>query len=163
MTNKSTELYERIFKYIEKNIFKLQPARFMADFESGLRKAIKNCYPYVALNGCWYHYCCSIRRRLVSIHMHQFIENHHEARIIYRKLLSLPLLPAQSIVGGFDMIKAEAKAHGIYKEFKKFFEYFNDYWLELVMKKNIKESIEHILSLRLFELRTIFVQLTPLK
>lgn len=41
MTNKSSACYQAAFDYIDKNIFKLNPAEIITDFETGLRHAIR--------------------------------------------------------------------------------------------------------------------------
>lgn len=86
MSGKSAELYTDVFNHIEKNIFSMKPARFMTDFESGLRKAIKTCYPDAALHGCWYHYSAAIRRKMRNLGMQRTINNNEHARKIYRQV-----------------------------------------------------------------------------
>lgn len=132
MTNKDTESYENVFKYIEDKVFKLRPAQFMADFESGLRKAISNCFPDTPLYGCWYHYCAAIRRRLMTLHMYRVITDDPAGLVIYRMLLSLPLLPRERILDGFNFVKNEALTNGLSKTFKAFFKYFEGFWINLV-------------------------------
>lgn len=61
MSNKTANLYRKVFQYIEINVFELRPSRFMTDFEAGLRKAINECYPGVPL-----HFCAVVRRKLLS-------------------------------------------------------------------------------------------------
>lgn len=134
MSGKSTSLYEEVFKYIEEKIFQLKPSRFMADFEAGLRKAIKSIYPDATLHGCWYHFCAAIRRKLLKFGLYQLIVNEPLARFIYRSILSLPLLPPKSILAGYNIIKREAKNNGLYAQFKQMFDYFESFWLALVSK-----------------------------
>lgn len=132
MTDKSAASYIAVFSYIENNLFKLQPSQFMADFESGLRAAISNFYPTTQLNGCWFHYCSSLRRNLLSMSLYDLITNSQNAKSIYRKMLSLPLLPPESIEGGFQLIKQEARVSKLFKPFRQFFNYFQNFWLNLV-------------------------------
>lgn len=62
MTNKTTKAYSEVFKYIDKNIFKLKPNLIMTDFEKGMRKAINRFFTKVKLHGCWFHYDQAIQR-----------------------------------------------------------------------------------------------------
>lgn len=133
MTNKRTDSYEMIFGYIEANIFKFQPSLFMADFEGGLRKAIMRYFPGVDIRGCWYHYSVAIRRRLMNLNMHRVITDDHMGWMIYRMFLSIPLLPQERILDGFNYIKRVSRENHLYQEFKKFFQYFNDFWINLVI------------------------------
>lgn len=132
MSGKRAELYKKVFDFIEKKLIKLNPASFMTDFEAGMRKAINEFYPDAILNGCWYHFCAAVRRKLLSFDMHQLISNVPAAKSIYRKILSLPLLPAEVIMDGYNIVKQEAIAAGLDEKFKKFYEYFEQYWLFIV-------------------------------
>lgn len=108
------------------------PAQFMTDFESGLRKAINECYPHAVLHGCWYHFCASVRRYLLGLKLKELTEKNPDAKTIYRKLLSLPLLPPDSILAGYNIVKGEAKNKKLWNKFKPMFEYFESYWMAMV-------------------------------
>lgn len=134
MTGKTARLYKEVFQYIETKIFKLKPAKFMADFEAGLRKAISEFYPEAVLCGCWYHFCAAIRRKLLSLSLYELTLNDPMCRFIYRSILSLPLLPPGSILPGYNVIKRTAKRNDLYETFEPMFKYFESYWLALVRK-----------------------------
>lgn len=132
MSGKSGDLYKNVFDYIEKQVFELKPARIMADFEAGLRNAINEYYPNAVLHGCWYHYTAAVRRKLLSLSMYELIMNVPSARIIYRMMLSLPLLPEKFIQTGFDIIKMEARERKLHQAYKEMFKYFEIFWMQLV-------------------------------
>lgn len=132
MCDKKTVSYEAIFQYINNNIYDMQPASFMTDFERGMGKALKQTFPQAKLNTCWYHYSAAIRKRFLSHHLSKLIADNSAARSIYKKMLSLPLLPAEYIVKGYELIKEEAKKNKLQKHFKKIFHYFEGFWLTLV-------------------------------
>lgn len=124
--------YEAVFKYSEDNVFKLKPARFMADFEAAMRKAIVDFYPEATVSGCWYHFCAAVRRKALSFGLHDLIKNDFNAWSVYKKLQCLPLLPADNIVEGFEIIVRQSIEFGLYEEFKELFEYFEIFWLVMV-------------------------------
>lgn len=134
MSGKSAKLYTEVFQFIERSkLFKINPkASFMLDFESGLRKSIALCYPNATINGCWYHFIAAVQRKFRVLHMMQLLASNQSARTIYRKFLNLPLLPAEQIVSGYTHIKEEASEKCLSKEFKKIFEYFESFWLNMV-------------------------------
>lgn len=132
MSGKKADLYKKVFDFVEKKLFPLNPAQFMTDFEAGLRKAINEIYPDAILNGCWYHFCAAVRRKLMSLDMYELISSVPAAKSVYRMILSLPLLPKESISNGYRIIKQEAIDKNLHKEFKKIFEYFEQYWLHQV-------------------------------
>lgn len=142
MSGKTAELYSEVFNYIEKNIFSMQPSQFMCDFETGLRSAIKKCYPSTRLYGCWFYYTSAIRRRMIGLHLYKLISEDANAATIYRMLLHLPLLPSGFISKGYKFMKNEARERNLHNVFKPIFTYFvGKYSLE----KHI--SIAYLLSI----------------
>ncbi|XP_073848252.1 uncharacterized protein [Musca autumnalis] len=49
---KSSQMYENLFKYIKENVFDINPAVVIKDYEQGLRKALKTVFPNVKCIGC---------------------------------------------------------------------------------------------------------------
>lgn len=133
MSNKTADPYEKLFTYIENNVFKLNPATFMADYETGLRKSINKCYVFAVLYGCWYHYKAAVRRNC-SRTLYRLIAEHPIAGTIYRMLLNLPLLPSNNINDGYLIIKTIARSNNLFQKFKNLFEYFEGFWLQVVNK-----------------------------
>lgn len=133
MTNKTCNAYCAIFNYIEANIFKMQPAEFITDFESSMRKAINLCYPNIILRGCWYHYCCALRRKFLKLGLHSLLKNDENARSLKQQLMSLPLLPIGNFDNGYQHIKRSANDHGLSNWFKDVFIYFEGFWITEVI------------------------------
>lgn len=132
MTDKKTETYESVFKFINSNVFAMQPATIMTDHEAGLRKALKSTFPGVKMYTCWYHYKAAVRRRAVRLRLFKLIKENEKARSIYRKILNLPLLPSEDIPKTYELIKKEAKKQKLDSQFKLFFKYFDGFWIKLV-------------------------------
>lgn len=137
MTNKSANCYKEVFKYIETKLFKLEPVEIMTDFEAGLRNAIRTVYPKTTIRGCWFHYCSAIHKKCLQLGLHSLLETNPDAKLIRKEIMSLPLLPPPDIENGYKHIKNMAKEYDISSDFRKFFEYFEDYWL----KQNKKNSL----------------------
>ncbi|XP_055307943.1 uncharacterized protein LOC129572060 [Sitodiplosis mosellana] len=137
MTRATAIAYKAVFRYIEDNIFELKPARFMADFEAAMRKAIADFYPHTEINGCWYHFCAAVRRKTLSFGLHNLIKNSFGAWSVYKKLLCLPLLPASKIVKGFNIVVQQSTDFGVLDEFEELFAYFQNFWLHLNSKNSI--------------------------
>lgn len=129
MTRKTSTCYTALFQYIEKNIFNLQPKEIMTDFEGGMRNSIKMVYPNVILRGCWFHYCSAIRKKVVQLGLYPLTNRNRKAKLIFKEIMSLPLLPAANIVQGFIHIKKLANVHGLLGRFIGFFTYFESFWL----------------------------------
>lgn len=126
----------------------------MTDFEASMRKAIIKCYPNVALHGCWFHYCAAIRRKALSLGLYDLLKNNWNARSIYRKLKSWPLLPSSKTVEGFELIEEETRNVGLHKDFETFLIYFKNYWLKLVYFIHL--SI-HPLYIKITFIQSVFI------
>lgn len=133
MSRKTSDLYIEVLKYIETNIFEMKPSNFMLDFEMGMRKAIKEVYPYATLNGCWFHYCSAIRRKMIKLGFCKQIKNTtSNVRFIYRMIHALPLLPSGMFLNGYNFIKSESQKLKLEKTLRTFFSYFESYWINMV-------------------------------
>lgn len=132
MSRKTSECYMAVFQFIERKLFKLEPAIFMTDYEEGMRMAIKKCWPNVDLRGCWCHFKRAIHRKCMSIGMAKLFKKSAEARIIKRMLSNIPLLPQQYIEEGYASVKVYARKKKMFEQFQEVFEYVEQYWLKQV-------------------------------
>lgn len=132
MSNRTSACYEAVFKFIEANIFQLEPNEFITDFETGMRNAIQRCYPGVRLRGCWFHFCAAVRKKLLKLGLHKLLKINHLARRIKKMLMCLPLLPAESFAQGYEFIKLKANEWEISRELRDVFIYFEQYWFKVV-------------------------------
>lgn len=129
MSNKTAECYEAVFKFIETNIFKLEPVNLMTDYESGMRKAILSVYAKSILRGCWFHFCAAIRTKCIRLGMNDVLNTNPNARFVQRQLMCIPLLPNALIEEGFAVVKKSAQNLKLTSVFRNLFDYFNKYWL----------------------------------
>lgn len=139
MDKKTKRCYDHMFKYINENIFELQPKSFMTDFECALQNSLKTVFPNAKCHGCWFHYCQSLRRNIAMKHkdLAVFIRASKSASLAYHKLLALPLLPAKSIQLVYYTIKEEILVFDTNNKFSTFTNYFEKQWIK-------KVTIEHI-------------------
>lgn len=140
MTRKTSQSYVALFEYIETKLFKLNPTNMMTDFENGLRKAIKQCWPNCSLHGCWFHFCRAIQRRVRKRRLFKLLKRNRKAKRIYKSLMSLPLLPEEHLVEGYNEIKKLARKSGLFKQFSDIFSYFERQWMKEVISPAKKNS-----------------------
>ena len=75
MSSKSEELYNEVFyqfiKFIKSksNIESFENLKVMCDFEIPLRKAIKNSFKGCILEGCYFHYCQAIWKKIKKLNL----------------------------------------------------------------------------------------------
>lgn len=129
MTKKSIECYDAVFDCIRNELFKLQPTEFITDFEAGMRQSIRKNFPEATLRGCWFHYKRAVRQKCSKLGIDSFFKSNRNALKIKRKLLNLPLLPAQHIPNAYSHIKSFAQRKKISKKLKALFGYFERFWL----------------------------------
>lgn len=132
MTRKTADCYASVFKFVEENIFKLEPLEIMTDFEDGMRKGIKIVYPNVVLRGCWFHFNQAINRKCVKLGMRKFLEFEPEAYNIVSQLRCLPLLPPNNFEEGYTIIRNSVAQKGLETRFHKLLRYFSSYWMNQV-------------------------------
>lgn len=128
-TRRTTECYSDVFRFIESNIFKLEANEFMTDFEGGLRKSIEEQYPRANLRGCWFHFCEAVRRNAKRFGLSALFKDDIEAKLIFKSLLCIPLLPENLIIDGYNQIKKRAFENNLVRPLQKLFNYFESYWL----------------------------------
>lgn len=133
MSNRTTECYAAVLNFIESNVFELKPTAIITDFEAGMRKAIKTVYKDVVLRGCWFHYCQAIKKMALKLGLRNELRMIQEARFIYYKLMSLPLLPSKYYLEAFNFIKMHAQNQHFWIKFQPFFEYFQSFWIPQVI------------------------------
>lgn len=110
----------------------MKPNEIMADYETGLRAAIRKFWPGVKLRGCWFHFCKNINKRCRKLNMSRLLKKNSRAKRIKKALMSLPLLPAEQIIEGYECVKRLARSKRLFKSFSKLFSYFESYWLKQV-------------------------------
>lgn len=132
MTKRTSVCYQAMFKYINKNVLKLEPGEIVTDFESGLRHAIRKKFPNVRLRGCWYHYCAALRKKLLLLVGGSLLKTSPMAIIIKKQLMCLPLLPTESFHEGYQSILQLTNSCGFTDRFKSFFSYYESYWFSQV-------------------------------
>lgn len=131
MTRKTEECYRHVFRYIHENIFSLECESFMTDFELAMRNALRSIYPDCKFYVCWFHLTKAAEKKVSQTSaLCKLIRKKKEARIIYKKILALPLLPADLIVAAFHKIKVLALS--TFEQFGPFLVYFEHQWLQRV-------------------------------
>lgn len=148
MTGKKGNHYKAVFKYINENVFDLEPASIITDFEAGMRNAIETVYPASILKGCWFHFKRAIRQKCRKEGLHAISKSYPEAKLIENALMNIPLLPQASIEQGYMEVKQMANEIRLKSKFKGVFAYFENYWLDQV-RINLKKIIQ-IIQLFLF-------------
>lgn len=121
-----------IFKFIEENVLKLEPAEFITDYEDGMRLAIKKRWQNVRVRGCWWHHKRAVHKKCVKLGMAKLLRNNRNVRLVKNMLTNLPLLPEEKIHEGYESVLAFARGKKLFNRFDKVFSYYAEYWLKQV-------------------------------
>lgn len=135
MSNRTADSYKAVIEYIEDNIFHLEPASLMTDWEQGMRKALKICYPNCILRGCWFHYCSSLRKKCIKLGLDGLLKADEYTKKISHLFMSLPLLPKHNFQQGLNYIKRLIPGYQLTAAFRNFLSYFN-FWVRQVRNLN---------------------------
>lgn len=142
MTRKTPECYGAVFKCIEEKLFKMEPAEIMTDYEDGMRLAIKDHWPRILLKGCWFHLSRAVERRSRKLGLTKLANKN--GKVVRKMLKNLPLLPADRIEEGFQIIINFAKKNRLFKRFELLFKYYRNYWLDSQVIIFYNTFFEHV-------------------
>jgi len=151
MTHKNYISYNFAFSNLknlcEEISVKAEPSHIMCDFENGLRKGIRKCFPNTIIAGCYFHYCKALwyymasnslttkERLLTSIKLMTFLKILAHIKINERKSL-------------FEEISSLFKTQD--KKYANMLRYYENNWLKTyyVETMNIGEKDGHNLITR---------------
>lgn len=129
MTKKTQAAYTHLFKYIDENVFSLRCASFMTDFEQAMRNSIAAVWPGAEYLTCWFHLCQACERQVSkNSALLKLLRTNKDARVIYKKILALALLPAEEIIDAFENLAAIAMSK-FSNAFGPFLTYYRNQWL----------------------------------
>lgn len=132
MSKRTNAAYTSAYKYIHENILTLECRFAMSDYELAMRNGLRSVVPSVDVNGCQFHYAQALNRVAKRIPgLLALIYNNPQATVLYRKLLYLPLLPADRIIEAFNAISLLA-TNLFPGKFNSFLQYIQRQWLTRV-------------------------------
>ena len=139
MSGKSQADYTGVFKelkaFMEADGSTWKLKRAMVDYEIALRNALKEVFPAIKLQGCWFHYCQAIYRRVKKLNLENiYIHQAHGGKYI-KRIMALALMRDDMIPPLFEYMKKcleEDKADmspTVRTAFDKLFEYVEKQWI----------------------------------
>lgn len=131
MNSKTEENYEEVFSQLVKkikihsNLKSFFDIKIMSDFELPMRKAIKKCFDGCLLNGCFFHYCRAIWKKIKKLNL-------------FKKALRKNTMILAFILKSYPFIKDERReeycnmidtyCNSLKGNYIKLNKYFNKYW-----------------------------------
>uniref|UniRef100_A0A0C9RF33 MULE transposase domain-containing protein n=1 Tax=Fopius arisanus TaxID=64838 RepID=A0A0C9RF33_9HYME len=135
MSNKTAEAYRVILAHFRQELAPhIQPTVVHLDFERSEEIAVRQVYPETTLLHCFFHYVQAMFRQLKTklgdVGMNR-MQNWPLAQGVFRKLLALALLPAESILPSYEWL-IENTPNDIREFYAEFFHYYQTWWLTRV-------------------------------
>ena len=163
LSSKSEEIYNEVFYKIitlvkaHTDLKSFDKVKIMCDFEIGLRKAIKNNFESCLLDGCYFHYCKAIWKKIKKLNLFKK-DLRFNTIIISFIMKSYPFIKEGKREIYFQKIKSFTNSLG--GNYLKLTEYFTKYWKdcelfnftnsenEIIQNRtnNICESFHHKLN-----------------
>lgn len=133
MSRKTQKAYRHVFKYIKEKVLDMDGHSITTDFELAMRNPLAELYPAVIFILCWFHFTQAAKKRAAQTpQLQPYIRQNEEAKEIYYKLLSLPLLPPHSILEQFKILKVVALGTKHRAVFEPFIKYYENQWMKKV-------------------------------
>ncbi|XP_051157985.1 uncharacterized protein LOC127279587 [Leptopilina boulardi] len=97
MEQKTAAAYKKVSQEIKRLLPGFNIIEAMCDFESALKKALRQSFPGIILHGCLFHYKQANIRKTKNLRLHQLLKKNPEARHALHLIIALLLLPAGQI------------------------------------------------------------------
>ena len=153
LSSKSEEIYNEVFYKIitlvkaHTDLKSFDKVKIMSDFEIGLRNAIKNNFESCLLDGCYFHYCKAIWKKIKKLNL-------------FKKDLRFNTIIISFIMKSYPFIK-EGKREIYFQKIKSFTNSLGGNYLKLTeyillnIGKIVNYLILQILRMKLFKIEQI--------
>jgi hypothetical protein len=140
LPNKTEEIYIRLFKKIVELKPELNPLSIMLDYEQAAINAVKKVFPQTTINGCFFHFCQSVRRHIQDTGLSVKYRENPKFALNIKMLNALAYVPPESVIIVFeDLIESD-----FYKEneliLTPLLDYFEDAWIGRIGRNRQRRS-----------------------
>ena len=135
LTSKESELYNTAFMNLKLIISSYvknfqDPEKLIVDFETGLRKSLKTCFPKSVIDGCFFHFCKALWTNASKLGLKKSeLDTTKNLICIMKCLVHIKLDEREELWKGIcDIYKSKGEN---YKKFLKYFQYnwLNNYFI----------------------------------
>ncbi|KRY14687.1 hypothetical protein T12_9834, partial [Trichinella patagoniensis] len=88
----------------------LNPDTIICDFETALIPAIRGYFPNTRVQGCYFHFCQAVHRKVGELGLKTRYRQHEETRRKIRMLLATAFLPVPHVNTGVSLLEAGTTA-----------------------------------------------------
>lgn len=137
LTSKTAPLYTAVLQRFKEEYPQVNPKLIQSDYEAALNLAAKIVYPKASVRGCWLHFASACFKKCQEMGLVKYLNTDPKMRRIIRKVMSLPILPADKIADQVDLLLttsvlniADKKGKALITAF--FFDYLIPFWIEKI-------------------------------
>ncbi|XP_003382149.1 conserved hypothetical protein [Trichinella spiralis] len=102
----------------------LNPDTIICDFETALIPAIRGYFPNTRVQGCYFHFCQAVHRKVGELGLKTRYRQHEETKRKIRMLLATAFLPEPQVDMGVSLLEA-----GTTGTLAALFQYFRQEWM----------------------------------
>ncbi len=107
----------------------------ISDYEKSLTSALHSAFPDSRLQGCYFHFCQAVYRRIQKLGLACTFSGNANFREVVRILMALAFLPSEEVLS--SLIQIEQTFRGIDVAVDALFEYFRRNWLSDIKLWNV--------------------------
>lgn len=127
LPNKRKETYVRMFRMILEEVPNWVPDTVHIDFEASAISALREVFPSVNINGCYFHFTKCLWRQVQDIGLTNLYKEDSDVRFHIRLCAALAFLKPEDVDEGWILIQETAPSN---EKLSEFFNYFVEQWLD---------------------------------
>lgn len=124
LPNKTRETYNALFTLIKNIAPSANPKSINCDFEIAAIAAMKDAFPAVTINGCFFHLSQNMHKHLGQMGLISFYRNDPEFALEAKMIIALAFVPLENLDDATDLL-----ANNLRQELLPLLEWFEDNYL----------------------------------
>ncbi|CAF1121885.1 unnamed protein product [Brachionus calyciflorus] len=109
LPNKEKSSYERVFKFISKNVSN-KPEFIVSDFEQAILNCVTKYYSKSKVSGCYFHLASNLWKKVSKKGLVKTYRLNENFRKFFKYLKVLPFVPLKDTIYAFEFIKSQSPA-----------------------------------------------------
>ncbi|XP_066935077.1 uncharacterized protein [Clytia hemisphaerica] len=127
LPNKTGITYKRLFNELSNHINN-DPTSMMFDFEIGAINAASNLFPGLDVNGCFFHLCVNIRKKVQAVGLQTRYNNEPFLALHIKMIMALAFVPPANVIVTFGNLCNKIRQH-FQNDLDEVLEYFEETYI----------------------------------
>ncbi|XP_054281223.1 uncharacterized protein LOC128998893 [Macrosteles quadrilineatus] len=127
LPDKKKATYVRMFRMILDQVPRWNPEQVIIDFEISVVDALKEVFPCVNIQGCYFHFTQCLWRKVQDVGLASLYSRDEEIRRTIRMSAALAFLKPEDVDAGWIFVQGQTPSS---EKVTESFDYFVDQWLE---------------------------------